>query len=284
MNVTLSRRELLRFLGAAALASGVPLGCGKKDEPVPKAFTFLTEDEATLFAALADTVLPPGDDGTPGGGELGAALYADKLLSAFESDSPIFRAGPYSGRLPFSDGHGGESAERPENGFEKGVPLNRISEKAWRLYLYGSDGVEGGGPNDAIVGKTVGLRDHVRNGLSEAASALGPDFAGKSLAERFAAFKGLNTEFKDTVITLVTQSAFAAPEYGGNKDLKGWAMIYLEGESQPLGYSLYDEGTGTYVERRPVSTIDPEPDPAPMDADTRALIGKAITALGGRIG
>ncbi|MFL5322155.1 MAG: hypothetical protein ACJ790_21035 [Myxococcaceae bacterium] len=283
-----TRRQIIQWLGAAALASGVPLGCGgkKKDEGSPgPSYAFFNADEAALFTALGNTVLPSDPDGTPGGGDLGAAVYADMLLSAFESNSPIFRAGPYSGREPNPDGHGGASADFPENGFLKGIPLNRVTERAWRLYLYGSDGVEGGGPNDAVLGKIVGLRDQVRNGLAAAKDSLGADFAGKPLAERFAAFKSLDAEFRETVITLVSQAAWAAPEYGGNKDLQGWALIHLEGESQPLGYSLFDETTGEYKERddKPVSRADTTPDPAPMDSDTRAIIQKAVIALGGRV-
>src|SRR5436190_533622 len=61
-----------------------------------------------------------------------------------------------------------------------------------------------------------------------------------------AIFERLGGEAKQTLIELVSQGAFAAPEYGGNRDGAGWALCNYEGDSQPLGYSLYDEKAGRY--------------------------------------
>jgi hypothetical protein len=61
--------------------------------------------------------------------------------------------------------------------------------------------------------------------------------------------------------------------------------ISFEGDSQPLGYSLWNEARGDYDERpdKPNSGPNPGEDPAPMDADTRAFIEKVIVALGGKV-
>ena len=47
-------------------------------------------------------------------------------------------------------------------------------------------------------------------------------------------------------IELVCQAAYAAPEYGGNQGTVGWSQIHFEGDSQPLGYSLWDAANGVY--------------------------------------
>lgn len=273
MRTTLSRRRMIQFLGASAVASGLQLRCGPAAKPDEYKFMFLTGDEVSLLTALADTVLPPDKDGAPGAGSLGVAEYTDRLLSAFDSGGLFHKAGP------FSDRGGAET-----NGFQQSVPLNRLSERAWRLYLFGSAAVEGGAPNEAELGPVVGLRDHLRGGLSDAKVKLGDDFAGKSAPARFVAFKQLDKELQQTLITLSVEACFAAPEYGGNKDLKGWGLIHFDGDSQPEGYTRFDDATGQYTERedKPVSTPNPGDDPAPMDDDTRAFLNTIIAALGGR--
>jgi hypothetical protein len=82
------------------------------------------------------------------------------------------------------------------------------------------------------------------------------------------------------LMDLVAEAAFAPPEYGGNPDGAGWAMVHFEGDSQPLGYSLYDLSTGSYRERAPVSGPAAS-DPEPMDDDTRAFVTLVVTFLGG---
>ena len=88
-------------------------------------------------------------------------------------------------------------------------------------------------------------------------------------------------EFRHTL-----EGCFAPPEYGGNADAGGWRMIGIEGDVQPLGYSLFSTATGSYHERadHPMST--PNPDelaadgglaPRPLSPDGRALQGTITT-------
>src|SRR5690606_14467307 len=58
-----------------------------------------------------------------------------------------------------------------------------------------------------------------------------------------------NRTFMDLVIQHTLEGCFAAPEYGGNHRGRGWKMVGLEGDSQPLGFSLWSEERGDYVER-----------------------------------
>jgi hypothetical protein len=76
-------------------------------------------------------------------------------------------------------------------------------------------------------------------------------------------------------IALVAQhaieGALSAPEYGGNRRRRGWTMLGLEGDSQPLGYALYSRRDGDYRERsdQPLSTPNPDEidGPRPLSAE-----------------
>ncbi len=233
-----TRRELLGWLPAAMVA----LRCAKAEPVKPPALRFLTSAEAETLAAVADAVLPPD------GSTLGAVGYVDALLSAFDAGSPKLLVGALT----------------------ETVPLDRQTERAWRLRLYGSDGVEGGGPNDAIVGKQVGLRQQVRDALAAAASA---------------PLDRLTPEQRELLADLVTQAAFAAPVYGGNPNGAGWALVGSAGAVMPRGFTQWDEAQGKNVERpdAPVSTPEPGTDPHPLDDFTRALLNEVANATGGEV-
>jgi len=278
---TISRREAIHLLGALGAASALPAGCSsERVNPAP--MPFFSDDERRGLGALADAVLPPDD--TPGGAALGTVAYVERLLTAFDLDPPaIFAGGPYSGRTPEPDGKGGASKTFPPNDFERFLPLDRVTEAAMRLWLYGSKGVAGGAPNDAIVGPIVGLRDRVKQGLADA-MASSPAPLDTLDAEGKAAALEVDPDFRDLLVELVAEAAFSAPEYGGNPELAGWKLVHFEGDSMPLGYSLFDEGAGAYRERpeAPVSTANPGPDPDPMDDATLELLRTVVGVTGGK--
>ena len=283
-----SRREVIRWAAATSILSGVPLACGGKTPPLPPdpwRPAFLSADEVITLEALADTVLPPEADGTGGGKALGAAIFVDRLLSALDGAAPRLHAeGPFSGRQPFNDGKGAPSKNFPNDDFKTFAPLDRVNAQAWKLKLFGSSGVEGGAPNEALLGVVVGLRDEVRALLANARK-LAPDLATQTLAERLRIFNQLAETDRDLAIELFCQAAFSAPEYGGNPAGAGWSQIHFEGDSQPLGYSLWDDSTSAYRERAdfPMSTGNPGADPEPMDQASKDLIATVVKALGGRI-
>ncbi len=271
---------MLKLAGAGAVAPLVPAGCAKPTSG------FFTDAERQALAALADAILPRDDK--PGGAALGAVAYIEGLMTALEQPTPlIWAGGPFSGRQPYPDAEGQPSSDYPQNDFANFLPLDRVSKAAWQLALYGSDGLPNGGPNDAVLGKTVGLRDQMREGLARVLAAEpGPVetwLAGGQapLLETF----DIDPDFRDLLVNLVTQAAFAAPEYGGNPGGIGWSMIHFEGDSQPLGYSQYVASASTYAERpdAPLSTANPGPDPEPMDAETHALVTTIILGLGGKV-
>ena len=272
-----TRREFLQWVGAGSAVLLLPPGCGSSG--------FFDDGERRTLAALANAVLPP-DDTTPGGAALGAVEYIEALLTAFDQKTPpIFLGGPYSGRAPFADDSGAPSTNVPPNAFTTPVPLDRVAERAWRLRLYGSNGVDGGGPNDAVLGPVVGLRAMFKFAITQARLSSGPKGPESLTADELAAlFAGLDSDYRDMLITLVPQAAFGAPEYGGNPGGAGWRIVHFEGDQMPLGYSLYDVTAGQYRERTdaPVTTADPGGDPEPMDDTTRAFLRQLIQALGGQ--
>src|SRR5207247_1900993 len=75
--------------------------------------------------------------------------------------------------------------------------------------------------------------------------------------------------FLDLVIEHTLEGCFAVPEYGGNHRRGGWKMIGLEGDDQPLGYSIFSRQKNDYNERadHPMTT----PNPVPGFADPTAL-------------
>lgn len=269
----------LAALGALPLAACDESGTVVRDR-------FFSADEESALGALADAIIPPDDQ--PGGAKLGAVEYINRLLVALEvpdGQAPdLYAGGPYSGRTPFADDNGKPSQNFPKNSFTDRVPIDRVRLAAWKLKLYGSSGLPGGGPNDTVLGVVTGLRDMFRDNLAAAMQASPKPLAQLSPEDLESAFFGLDPDFRDVLFALVTQAAFAAPEYGGNPKLAGWSMVHFEGDSQPLGYSQFDSATQSYVERpdAPMSGPSTTADPEPMDDETRAFIQSVVDATGGR--
>jgi hypothetical protein len=286
-----TRRELLRWIGASVAVSTLPLssigsvGCGSSSSNGPAPQTgFFTDDERTLLGKLADGVLPPDDQ--PGGSSFGAVAYIERLLTLFDNgDNPpfVFASGPYSGRTPFANDDGTVGATKPPDDFSHALALDRVTEHAWRLFLFGSDGVTGGGPNDAVLPKIVGLRDQVKDLLRRAqqiANVPPASLDAPALADLMA---NLTIDDRTLLVDLVAQATFGAPEYGGNPGGAGWTMVHFEGDAQPLGYTQFDTTSGTYKERpdAPMSTAATS-DPEPLDDETRAFILSIVVAIGGK--
>jgi hypothetical protein len=285
-----TRRDLLALIAASGATSTFSsLGCHGSTSSSPSSSAgagYFTPEERSILGALADAVIPPDD--APGASALGAVDYIETLLTAFEqSTPPIFGGGPYSGRTPLPNDQGGASGTSPPDDFSNFLQLDRVAQRAWMLRIYGSSGVPGGGPNDAIVGPVVGLRDAVASAISQAQQSLPPNVAPGALTadEGAALLASIDKATQATLIELVLEGAFTAPEYGGNANAAGWAMVYFEGDSQPYGYSTYDTTTGMYVEhpQSPCSTANPGPDPMPMDANTEQMVSTAFLFLGGTV-
>ncbi len=289
--MTPSRRQLLQWAGAATVASFVP-GCRHDGAAAaaPATSTFFSPEERSALGALANVVIPPGAG--PGGADLGAVAYVERLCTAFDSATPlIFAGGPFSGRRPFPTTSGEPGPTSPNNDFATFLPLDRATERAWRIELFGSANVDGGTFNDpAIVAPVIGIRDQMKNGLASVISGSPTPIANLAPQDLHDVFAGLDVDFRDLLIQLVTEAAFSAPEYGGNVGLGGWKLSRYEGDTLPLGYSVYSEmplspgGAPGYREAAdaPVSGPFPGADPAPMTDETLTLVRAVVSFLGGR--
>ena len=109
---------------------------------------------------------------------------------------------------------------------------------AWTLELHGSDALEA--PNEAVLGAVTGLRTRVREAL-EALAASTPDFLERSVPGRFEAWKALGEKQRNLLLDLTLQAVLAAPEYGGNKDTRGWQAIGFPGVGLAVGEKSDEE-------------------------------------------
>jgi hypothetical protein len=291
----LGRRDVFRWMGVAGLSTlPIDIGCGQSPSspaPMPSPsppppMGYFTAADVDVLNALADAVLPPDD--APGGSALGVVNYIETLLTAFNSSPPrIFAGGPCSGREALPSATGGPSANFPPDDFANFLPLDRFQTQAWMLRILGSSGVPGGGPNDAVTGPVVGLQEAVATAISEAQAVMPAGVAASALSQqqKETMLGALDNATRATLIELVLEGAFTAPEYGGNTNEAGWQMVYFEGDAQPVGYSWFNPASGAYTEdpNHPVSTANPGPDPMPLDAATEQTVSTTILLLQGTV-
>jgi len=176
---------------------------------------FFSDAEYRVVEAACARLIPT--DEQPGAREAGVADYIDGFLGAFSFDPPrIWAGGRFSGR------HGGEA------GFARFMPLTPLDELAWRTRIEGSQGK----PEREFNGPVVGLQERYREGLA----AVGADFADISGEEQDARLRA-NPRFCALLHEHACEGMYAAPEYGGNRDLCGWTNIGFPGDVQPRGYT-----------------------------------------------
>jgi hypothetical protein len=298
--VMLGRREFLKALLVLLAALAAPM-TGVRRAYARARGRFFTRDERATLEALCDRIIPPDQD--PGATELGAPAYIEGLLTAFAERVPrIFAGGPFSDRNPFPNPRSGRpSRRRPRNAFRRFIPLTRIQEIRWRAEIFGSDKVPGADFNDAVVGRLTGLQEVYRKGLARvneiAVAMAGARFARLGTDDQKRVFGLLGAPgafapdprrppFIDVVFQHTLEGCFAAPEYGGNRRGRGWRMVGLEGDDQPLGYSLFSRAKDGYNERpdHPMSTPNPDEvaagvvTPRPLSAEA-AGVQTQIVAL-----
>ncbi len=282
----LRRREFLKALGAVLVALSMPVTSVQRALAAARG-RFFTKKELATLAAVCDRIIPP--DADPGAKALGAATYVDRLLSAFDHRVPlIFAGGPFSNRNPLpNNADGTPSRKRPKNGFKHFVPLTRLQTLRWRAEIFGSDSLYAGKTDatslalqalDAAQGGPLpGLRDLYRDGLAKlddlAQTTAGGSFVLLATAQQDLVLKAADGDrtrfpldprrgehFITILIRHTLEGCFSAPEYGGNKGTAGWKMLGLEGDDQPLGFSIFDKATNAYNERADHPTSTPNPD------------------------
>ncbi len=281
-----TRRQILRWGvigGAVVLLPGQGLlGCGGTVHLAQQPTTdFLTAQEKAIVAAMTARIVPTDD--LPGAAEAGAAEYISRLLTLVPTEQAptgnVFAGGPFSNRNPFPDGQTGTpSATFPQDHFAQFIPLTRLQLLSWRVRLLGTAAVPGSDFNAAALGPVIGWRDQYRTGLAsvEAMSQqkYNAAFVDLTATQQDAVLNTVNPDFVDLVTGHTLEGMFCAPEYGGNINRVGWDLIKYDGDSQPLGYSIFDETTMSYKERpdKPTSTANPDEDFAGVDDTTVAFM------------
>ncbi len=283
----MGRREFLKALAAVLVALSAPV-TGLQRALAAARGRFFTRLEFATLEALCDRIIPPDSD--PGAKALGAAIYVERLLTAFDHHVPlIYAGGPFSNRNPFPDNRDGTpSRKRPRNAFRHFIPLTRLQELRWRAEIYGSESLYTGKTDatsmalraldDARGGPLRGLRAVYRDGLAKvdqlAQATAGGRFTRLTPAQQDQVLRAMdsdrvrfpadprrgNENFVTLLVRHTFEGCFSDPEYGGNKGTRGWKMIGLEGDDQPLGFSIFSRAKDDYNERpdHPMSTANPD--------------------------
>jgi hypothetical protein len=287
----IGRRTFLWLLGAggAALGLGGLWGCRTPARSAATAETarFFSAGERRTLEALAAALIP--EDETVGALGAGAIEYVDRFLAAFDAPVPdLFRGGPFSDRNPFPDAHSGAaSGRRPVNAFLEVIPPTRLQALAFRALLEGPGAVPGTILTASLL-PAAGLRGLYRQGLagleSTARATGAADFAALDDAARLAAFDAASRDFQEAVLAHLAEGMFGAPEYGGNREGVAWRDYHYGGDSQPLGYSLWDAEHERLVDRpdRPNQTLDPALPNAGFEPEIVQLLEAMVTAQGGK--
>jgi hypothetical protein len=121
--------------------------------------------------------------------------------------------------------------------------------------------------------------------LENYAAGLGaPDFAALDDEQKLAAFLRTDPRFRDAFLAHLAEGMFCAPEYGGNRDLAGWRDYAYDGDSQPLGHTLYDARSDTLVDRpdEPNQTLDPRRPNDGLEPVVEGFVDTITLAQGGK--
>jgi hypothetical protein len=224
----------------------------------------------------------------------GTVTEADVHLAttALYNGRPIFAGGPFSGRNPFGDPTTGAPSGRfPRNSFVDYVELPRVKRLAWTVRLDGASAVPEVADNPlAISLADVDLRRKYREGLplfdqvaEEIHSARFVDLTEEQQDEVLAEVQQRNRSFMTLLTFHSIEGLLCAPEYGGNRDGLGWALVQFDGDSQPLGYTIFDETAQEYRERadKPNSRPNPDEDCSGLSEEMVEFLRVALVTLAG---
>lgn len=257
-------------------------------------------------------------------------LAAFQLPSDVADHPAIYLQGPYSNRNAYPDFSTGEpSADFPPDAMMAHfVDIDALQELAWRMLIEGQTKALAEAPTwlsktwiaqvqaGTIPGPAAeGLQQIYRAGLaafdSYSKSLFQVPFAQANFEEQFvmlqAAGNVVLSQFPlpapvgapadaKTLFPYVVNHTYAGtyglPEYRGRDSNPVWAEIRWDGDTQPLGNSIYDENLfgpgegpnagfgeegvfvprGGYKEHRPVSFIGPEEGPELTESDIAPLV------------
>ncbi len=232
-----------------------------------------------------------GDVDGNGGVDANDVLAAE---AAVYGARPVHAGGPFSGRQPqphFPTGStpcqvchvapiqqaaapmmaGGAAStvdNYPPDYFTQFLPLPRLRLMSWKIRILGASAVPEAANNPlATESLEVDLRNKYRAGLTslEAISQQPPfnkPFVQLTPQQQSSVLDQVAPpEFKTLLIYHTFEGLLCAPEYGGNRGQLGWQLVGFDGDSQPLGYEIYDETVpGNYRERPDKPNSSPNPD------------------------
>ena len=202
-----------------AVASAAVLGtegCTSSSSTAGTLRFFTSHQAAVVRDATARIAPGPADDpaeaGHPGAREADVTGYIDSMLSALgalDSAAPLVYAGG-----PWSNRH----TSGPDLMARFGA-LDPVARIAWRRRLQG-------------------WQDQYRQGIATLDKLAGGDFTTASHAKQDKILVMPSaSSFTSLLFEHTIEGLYAAPEYGGNRDLAGWKDIAFPGDIQPRGYT-----------------------------------------------
>ena len=221
------RRAVITGIPAAAVVIGLA-GCTSSPSSTrgPALNRFFSSHQAAVVADATARIAPgpqddPAEAGHPGARECGVTGYIDAMLGALnwlvhpgEADEAlapapvIFAGGPWSSR----------HAPGPDRMASPIVP-DPVARRAWHRRI-------------------AGWQIQYTAGIGALDKAAGGDFTKASPADqdKILADARMKT-FLALLFEHTIEGMYAAPEYGGNRDLAGWKEINYLGDVQPAGYT-----------------------------------------------
>ncbi len=181
---------------------------------------FFTADQAAVVEAATARIAPgPADDpaeaGHPGAREADVTGYIDSMLGALGSlddAAPlVFAGGPWSNR----------HTSGPDL-MAHFLALDPVARIAWRRRL-------------------TGWQQQYRQGIATLDTLAGGDFtkASRTKQDKILVMSSVSS-FMSLLFEHTIEGLYAAPEYGGNRDLAGWKEIGFPGDIQPRGYTAHE--------------------------------------------
>jgi gluconate 2-dehydrogenase gamma chain len=186
---------------ATVIKSGLPWKPGSADPPTlvtPGGWHYFTPNEAATVEALVDRLIPS-DPQTPGGKDLGCAVFIDRQLAG-----PNGRNESFYMMGPFQPGTKQQGPQSPLTAAQQYRKALAALEEACRGKYSGK----------GFADLSDGQKDEVITGLENGSFKL----------------DGFDNQSFFTLILTDTRNGFLAdPIYGGNKDMAAWKMIGFPG-------------------------------------------------------
>jgi gluconate 2-dehydrogenase gamma chain len=188
-------------IAQAALVKGVlpfrPGGTNPPESAQPGPWLFFNPEEGATVEAIVDRLIPA-DELTPGGKDLGCAVFIDRQL-----------AGPYGH-------HGGFYMKGP---FQRGTTQQGAQSDVTPAEHY----------RKALAALDAHCRQTFANELAELPDTQKDAVIKELEDDKLRLAEGSGQDFFKQILNDTHTGFFADPVYGGNKDMASWKMIGFPG-------------------------------------------------------